>query len=164
MSIDKAEYTQIVEKWLNNYLEDHYSSTHDIKIIVSQSNISKIEDSEVKKHPAYSLSDFSPDLLGVLTSKETREVSFVLLNRNISATSIKKIGEMNLYSQMLNPEISFIVSLKGLPNEVNNLMLNDNVCSSLLSYGDKEIVLLKINDDGCVDSKATFPRKLKNKF
>jgi predicted DNA-binding protein YlxM (UPF0122 family) len=160
----KEIYTEITSKWLKNYLEKHYSKDYKIEVLIPKSNLSKMNHESIKKILNYSLLDFSPDVLGILTSKKNQEVSLVLLNRNLNPISVKEIGEMNIYSTILNPKLAFIVSLKGLPTEVNSILLNDHTCSSLLNYHDKNIIVLKIDENGETDDKATFPRRFKNAF
>jgi hypothetical protein len=164
MESKKDQFTEVARRWLNSYLESKYSKDYSIEVIIPDGNISKIGNDSVKKIQNYSLLDFSPDVLGILISKKSKEVSLVLLNRSTSAISVKEIGEMNIYSHIINPILAFVVSLKGLPNEVNSLLLNDNICTSLLNYHDKNIIILKIDKNGKVDNKGTFPRKFKNVF
>ena len=162
--IDKKNYTEIARKWLEDFLSKHYSKDFNIMVIAPESNISKVEISEMKNYPNYSLLDFSSDVVGILTSKKTKETGLVLLNKSTNAISVKEIGEMNIYSHIINPEMAFIVSLKGLPNAVNSLLLNEEICSSLLGYGKKNIIILKLNENGEIENKGTFPRKFKNSF
>jgi hypothetical protein len=164
MELTKDQYTENIKKWLENFLIKNYSKNYNIEVIIPNGNLSKISNNSLKKVQNYSLLDFSPDILGILTSKKDKEVKLVLINRSISPISVKEIGEMNIYSHIINPEVAFIISLKGLPNEVNSLLLNDNICSSLLKYHNKEIIILKIDENGKVDNKSTFPRKLKDTF
>jgi len=164
MESDKDQYTETAKEWLKSFLEKSYSKDFNIEVLIPQCNISKINNNSIKRVQNYSLLDFSPDVLGILTSKKNESVELVLLNRSISPISVKEIGEMNIYSHIINPKLAFIISLKGLPNEVNSLLLNDEICTSLLNYHNKSIVILKIDNSGKVDNKGTFPRKVKSVF
>lgn len=164
MESKKEDYTEVARNWLESFLIKNYSKMYDVKVITTKSNISRMETEEIKKYSNYSLLDFSSDVIGILTSKKTKEVGLVLLNRSISAISVKEIGEMNIYSKITNPELAFIVSLKGLPNEVNSLLLNEEICSSLLSYDKKSIIILKLDENGKIDNRSTFPRRFKDSF
>lgn len=164
MELTKDQYTEKIKKWLEKFLIKNYSKEYNINVIVPNGNISKISNNSLKDVQNYSLLDFSPDILGILTSKKNKEVKLVLINRAINPISVKEIGEMNIYSHIINPEAAFVVSLKGLPNEVNSLLLNDDICSSLLKYHNKEIIILKIDESGVVDNKCIFPRKFKSLF
>jgi hypothetical protein len=164
MESKKDKFTEVMKKWLIKYLESKYSKDYTIEVLIPSGNISKIGNDSIKKIPNYSLLDFSPDVLGILTSKKSKEVSLVLLNRSTSAISVKEIGEMNIYSNIINPLLAFIVSLKGLPNEVNSLLLNDHTCKSLLTYHNKSIIILKIDETGKIDGRGIFPREFKDAF
>ncbi len=164
MEITKDQYTEKIKKWLENFLSKSYSKDYDIEVIIPNGNISKISNNSLKKVLNYSLLDFSSDILGILTSKRNKEVKLVLVNRTINPISVKEIGEMNIYSHIINPEAAFVISAKGLPNEVNSLLLNNNICTSLLNCHDKTLIILKIDLEGKVDSKGTFPRRFKDVF
>lgn len=162
--ITKEEYTKIVSEWLKDYLNKEYSREYKIEVLIPKNNISKINNESIKRVENYSLLDFYPDVLGVLTSKKSNDVKLTLLNRSISSISVKEIGEMNIYSHIINPELATLVSLRGLPNEVNSLLLNEETCHSLLNYNGKAIIILKIDENKKVDHKVTFPRQFKNYF
>jgi hypothetical protein len=165
MANKKQEYTIIAKQWLENFLNEKYSNKFTIKVILPTSNISKLPDPEIKFVNNYTLFDFKPDVLGILTDKKTKKVELVLLNRSTSAISVKEIGEVNVYSLITAPIHSFIVSPKGLPTEVNTLLLNESIEDSLLNYSsEKEIVILKLLENGKIDNKNIFPRRLKNYF
>lgn len=165
MANKKQEYTLIAKEWLENFLNEKYSNEFKIKVILPKSNISKLPDSEIKFIGNYTLFDFKPDVLGILTNKKTKKVELVLLNRSTSAISVKEIGEVNVYSLILTPLHSFIVSPKGLPTEVNTLLLNKNIEDSLLNYNkEREIIILKLLENGKIDNKNIFPRRFKDYF
>jgi len=165
MISEKERYTNVAKKWLEEFLERNYSKTHNIKVIIPSTNISKIETEEIKKYPNYSIMDFYSDLIGILISKKDKnDIGLVLLNRSTNPINVKEIGEMNIYSNIVKPEASFIVSLKGLPNEVSSLLLDEDICSSLLTYENKNIIILRLDWAGKVDKKGTFPREFKDSF
>ena len=64
----------------------------------------------------------------------------VLLNRSISAISLKEIGEMNCYSKILHAKHSFLASLKGLPDEVNLILLNNDVSNKVLKITENNTI------------------------
>lgn len=162
--MDKQKYTLFLSKWLKEFLCKKYPDC-DVEIIIPKSNISKITENSIQKLKDYSLMDFSSDIIGIIKSNKNGETKFVLLNRSISPISVKEIGEMNLYSKIIEPELAFIISLKGLPNEVNSLLLNSSTEESLLNYSDsKSIIIFRLNEKGLIDKKTIFPRKFKNFF
>ncbi|MBU0894665.1 MAG: hypothetical protein KKB88_04440 [Nanoarchaeota archaeon] len=165
MANKKQAYTIIAKEWLENFLKEKYSKDFSIEVILPKSNISKLSDQKIKSVENYTLFDFKPDVLGILTNKKTKKVELVLLNRSTSAISVKEIGEINVYSLILTPLHSFIVSPKGLPTEVNTLLLNESIEDSLLNYNkEKEIIILKLLENGKIDNKNIFPRRFKNYF
>ena len=162
MVTEKEKYLFIAKNWLEAFLREKYSNDYDIEVLLTRSNLSKLAHPLIKKIENYSMFDFKSDILGILINKKNQKVEIVLLNCSINAISIKEIGEINLYCNISNPLFAIIVSPKGLPNEVNKLLLNNNIEASLLSYGKGiNIMLLKLNEDGSIDIRTIFPRKLK---
>ncbi len=162
--MDKVKYTLFLEEWLRAFLNRKYPKNK-IEIIAPNSNISKIQQNSIKNIKNYSLMDFSPDIIGIIKPNKNEEIRIVLLNRSVSPISVKEIGEMNLYSKIMKPELSLIASLKGLPNEVNGLLLNSDIEKSLLDYSDsKSIIVFRLNEKGIIDKKTIFPRRFKNFF
>lgn len=165
MTSDKQEYSIIAKNWLENFLKKKHADKFDIEVIIPQSNISKLAHPKIKRIENYTLFDFKPDVLGLLTNKANSKVEIVLLNRSVNAINVKEIGEMNVYSSISDPLYSFIVSPKGLPTEVNTLLLNDSIETALLNYNrEKTIILLKLLENGNIDNKSIFPRKFKDYF
>lgn len=165
MASEKDRYSEIAAGWLQGYLRKHYLKTHDVHVEIPKSKISHLTGELIKTVENYPLLDFKPDVLGILVDKKTSKTSLVFLNRSVSAISVKEIGEMNVYGIVANPLLAFLVSLKGLSNEVNALLLNSNIESSLLGYGNnRRIVLFKLDEDGSIDKETIFPRDLKEIF
>lgn len=160
-----TDYKIIAGEWLEMFLIEKYSKDFDIEVIIPISNISKLPNQKIKSIDNYHLFDFKPDVLGILTNNKTKNVELVLLNRSTSAISLKEIGEVNIYSILSNPLHSFIVSPKGLPTEVNTLLLNKKIEDSLLNYKNgKEIIILKLLENKAIDNKNIFPRSFKDYF
>ncbi|MBU2576767.1 MAG: hypothetical protein KKF50_03525 [Nanoarchaeota archaeon] len=159
MTTEKENFTNILKTWLENFLRNKYSPEYEIKIIIPESNLSKLAIPEIKQVEDYSSLEFKPDILGILIKKSTKKIELVFLNREVSAIGLKKIGEMHCYSKLAKPKISFIVSSKGLPDEVNLLLLNEDIENSLLTYNkDKKILVFKYNiKSKSVDKNSIFP-------
>lgn len=165
MTRSKQKYSIIAKNWMETFLNNKHSEKFDIEVVIPRSNISKLAHSKIKTINNYTLFDFKPDVLGLLTNKTNSQVEIVLLNRSVSAINVKEIGEMNVYSSISNPLYSFIVSPKGLPTEVNTLLLNASIENSLLNYSEERtIILLKLLENGKIDNKNIFPRKFKDYF
>lgn len=163
MALTKPEYTKIMKIWLESYLKKKYSKEYDIEVLIPTSNLSKLSNHSLKQIPEYSSFDFNPDLLGILINKNNKKVELVFLNRSISAISLQEIGECICYCRLANPLEAFISSPKGLPTEVNLLLLNDEIQKRLLKYtADSSITIFKWDENSKkVDLKSIFPQKMK---
>jgi len=159
MTTEKENLTNILKIWLENFLNKKCSLEFDIKVIIPDSNLSKLAIPEIKQIEDYSSLEFKPDVLGILINKSTKEIELVFLNRSINPISLKEIGEMHCYSKLANPKLAFIVSLKGLPDEVNLLLLDESIEKSLLTYDeDKKIIIFKYNPQRMdLDKNSIFP-------
>lgn len=159
MTTEKENLTNILKTWLENFLNKKYSSEYGIKVITPESNLSRLAIPEIKHVEDYSSLEFRPDILGILINKSTKKIELVFLNRGVSVISLKEIGEMHCYSKLAKPKIAFIISSKGLPDEVNLLLLNEDIEHSLLTYDeDKKIFVFKYNiESNSIDENSVFP-------
>lgn len=159
--MNKIELTKSMSDWLSGFLNAKYSNDYLIEILQPDSHLSKNTNATIKKIDGYTSFDFHTDIIGLLTSKSTSKVEVVLLNRSTSAISLKEIGEMNCYSKILKAKHSFIVSIKGLPDEVNLILLNDEVADKLLKITDDVYIhIFKWDaENNQIDSLSAFPLK-----
>lgn len=159
MTTEKENLTNILKTWLESFLNKKYSSEYGIKVIIPESNLSRLAIPEIKHVEDYSSLEFRPDILGILINKSTKKIELVFLNRSVGVISLKEIGEMYCYSKLAKPKIAFIVSSKGLPDEGNLLLLNEDIEKSLLTYdGDKKIFVFKYNIElEKLDENSIFP-------
>lgn len=164
--IMKQEFEKNLALWLSKYLENKYSDEFNIEVIKPETYLSKLSNEKIKKVDSYTSFDFKPDLLGVLENKNSKKVELVLLNRSVSAVSLKDIGEINLYSKVVGAKESFVASLKGFPEEVNLILLNQHLENKLLNYDDKKFICLFRFDikNNQIDKKAFFPLSRKKDF
>lgn len=162
----KSEFEKIIEEWLLRFLKNRYSKDYDVKVTRPNSNLSKIALKEIKTIERYSSFEFKPDILGILSHKKSKKIKLIFLNRSISAISLKDIGELRLYSNLAKPELSLIASPKGLPEEINLLLLDKKIQESLLNYEkDKSIILFRwvINKNN-IDKISIFPISKRKEF
>jgi len=147
--MEKKEFTILIKDWLESFLKKRYSNTHDIlRVIIPNTRLSKLSDSDIKKCKNYSAWDFKPDILGILKNKKNAQIELVFLNRSISALSLKEIGEIYCYSKLAGSRISFLTSLRGVSNEVNILLVNDSMRDRLLKYTvNGQIVIFSWNEE-----------------
>lgn len=157
--MNKNELTKRLAEWLKEFLATKYSSEYDVEILIPDSNFSKIANEKLKKVDGYTSLDFHTDVLGILENRKSKTVQLVLLNRSLSAISLKEIGEMNCYSKLINPKHSFLSSLKGLPEEVNLILMNKELENKLLKISDDlSIVVFKWDEEkDKIDSISIFP-------
>lgn len=157
--MDKRQFTLFAKNWLENFLKNKFGNEYNIEVLIPDSNIKKINNDSIRKINNYSLFDFKPDVLGIL--EKDNEVKLVFLNRTMGPINLQEIGEMNIYSDIADPILSFIVSPKGLPTEVNSLLLDNDIEKSLLYYSNENCIILLRLDDLGVDEKTIFPRDKK---
>lgn len=155
----KSQFTEILSLWLYEFLFKKYGDDYNIEVLIPDGNLSKTPNKTIKKMDAYTSFEFHPDVLGLLTSKDTDKVEAVLLNRSINAISLKEIGEMNCYSKILYAKHSFIASLKGLPEEVNLILLNNEMSNKILRISESNTIHIfkwdEKNSD--IDQITMFP-------
>lgn len=164
--MDKNEFTNRLSQWLKDFLEAKYSSDYEIEVLIPNSNFSKIANEKLKTIDGYTSFDFHSDLLGILEHKKQKSVELILLNRSTSAISLKDIGEINCYSKLVKPKHSFIASLKGLPEEVNLILMNKDLEEKLLKISeDLTVIVFKWDEKtDSIDAISIFPIDQRNVF
>jgi hypothetical protein len=157
--MNKLQFTNRLVQWLNDYLIKHYSAEYNIEVIILDSNISKLANEKIKLIDGYTSFDFHTDIIGLLEHKITKKIETVLLNRTVSAISLREIGEINCFSKVMKPKEAFIASLKGLPEEVNLILLNDKMEDKLLKINnDLSIIVFKWNaQNDMIEDRTVFP-------
>ena len=164
MSVSKQEFENISKKWLERFLTKNYAREYQIQVLIPESNISKLAVSAVKKIDGYSFFEFRPDILGILENGDRTELVF--MNRSISTLSLKEIGELQCYSRLAKPKLSFLTSPKGLASEVALLLLNKERQKSLLQYGDNEFITTFKLDPALkvVEKTSIYPLEMRSVF
>jgi hypothetical protein len=141
--MEKQELSNKIMVWLEGFLRIKFGKTHDIlEVLVPESNLSKLPNEYIKSCENYSAWEFTPDVLAILRNKETGAIELVLASRSISALSLKEVGEIYTYSKLINSKLSFLVSLNGVSNEVNILLLEDEIKKRLLNYGNSGGIII----------------------
>lgn len=160
MIMDKNKFTKKLQRWLVIFLERKFGDDYEIvDVIIPDTFLSKLNNELIKSLTNYSSWDFKPDILGILKNKKTNEVNLVIVNRSVSALSLKEIGEIQCYARLAKTKLALLVSLSGISNEVNILLLENDIRKRLLSYGDcKDIIVFSWDmqtDD--VDLNSVMP-------
>jgi len=158
--LDKPEFENILSKWLKSRLTELYPE-YDIDVIIPTSSISRISNSTIKENISnYSFFDFTPHVLGILKHRTlARKTELVFLNRSVNPISLKEIGEMQSYCRLANPLTAFLVSTKGLPQEINKLLFDDKISSDLLDYSKSRNITIFSWDEktSAPDPQSVFP-------
>lgn len=141
--MDKNTLTNKIAAWLDVFLRSKFTATHEIlEVIAPETSLSKLPNEHIKSCDNYSSWEFTPDILGILKNKNSGHIELVLANRSVSALGLSEIGEILLYSKLVNSKLSFLVSLNGVSNEVNILLLEDAIRHRLLNYGTENEIII----------------------
>ena len=157
--MNKPQFTERLTQWLSEFLINAYHYEYDVEVLMPTSNLSKIANDRLKRIDGYTSFDFTVDVLGLLEHRKTKNVELIFLNRSLSAISLKEIGVMNCFSRLVKPKHAFLASLKGLPEEINLILLNSVLEQKLLKISDN----LNINvfrwseENDIVDLITVFP-------
>lgn len=141
--MDKQTLTESLKVWLEKFLKEKFSSYYEIEtVLVPETGISKMNNDSIKKLPNYSAFEFHPDILGILREKQTGRLELVLLNRSLSALSLKELGEMNCYARLTGAFLAMVVSLNGVSNEVSILLIEDSIRNRVLNYAENKSLIV----------------------
>lgn len=158
--MDKNEFTKKLQSWFATFLTRKFGDSYEIiDVIIPDVYLSKLNNELIKSLPNYSIWDFKPDILGILKNKDSKEINLVFVNRSTSALSLKEIGELQCYARLVNAKLALLVSLSGVSNEVNILLLENDIRRRLLNYGDDQNIIIfswDIQSDG-VDYNSVMP-------
>jgi hypothetical protein len=164
--MNKIELTIRLAQWLASFLDEKYSHNFDIEVVIPEANFSKLANENLKRVNGYPSFDFKTDVLGVMENRASGVVELVLMNRSTSAISLKEIGEMNCYCRLVKPKHAFLGSLRGLPEEVNLILLNNSQEQKLLKINDElDIVIFKWDEEkDRINEISVFPINQRENF
>ncbi len=154
--MNKDQLSLELKDWLRSYLSRR-AEIEVIDVIIPESNISKLNIGSIKLLSGYSTWDFKPDVLGIVQLVESGEVKLVLLNRTTSAISLREIGEIRLYSQLVDPLMSFLISLNGVSTDVAVLLLDNQIEQRLLKYADEKEIIIITWSEGSMKQDSVIP-------
>lgn len=157
----KIELILSLSHWLHDFLNNKYSNEYQIETIIPENHLSKLANTTLKKIDGYTALDFHPDIISLMSEKTTNHVEVVIMNLSKTAISLKEIGEMNCYSKVLKSKHSFIVSTKGVPEEVNLILLNNKTMDKLLKIDNLNYIhIFRWDEDKkSIDVNTIFPLK-----
>lgn len=129
----KAELTKKLRIWLKSYIENNLSDKYQLlEVIVPSTPLAKLNNDNIKSFENYSAWEFTPDICAILKNKVTDELKLYLVNRHTSSLSLRDVGEAFVYARLSNPLSYLIISTKGVSNEVNILLVDDDIRNRLL--------------------------------
>lgn len=129
----KTELTKKLKIWLKSYIESNLSYEYQLlEVIAPSTTLAKLNNDNIKSFYNYPAWEFTPDICAVLKNKDTEELKLYLVNRHTSALSLRDIGEAFVYAKLCNPVSYFLISTKGVSNEVNILLVDDETRNRLL--------------------------------
>lgn len=130
-----------IEAWCRQYLKDHYKgcevlTTHKTSRVSLDAYL-KTLNIEIKEAIGLSI---KIDIVGVLRKGNDIKLAFVEVKND--PLTLKDLGQLWGYTQLINPVESFLVSPKGLGSL--DYLLNVLQREDLLVYGNKKERMMKI--------------------
>jgi hypothetical protein len=159
VEISESELYPSIENWLNGYLRDRYrkyqvettykSATHTLENVMREYglNISRAL-----------LLNIKIDILGILRDDKREELVFVEVKDDL--LTLKDLGQLWGYTQLINPVESFLISSKGLGllGELYNTLKRRD----LFVYGSKRERTMKaalwLKSSNSIDYASMIPR------
>ena len=123
MSKDKEILEKKIILWIKKFVN---SLNYKLIDIIEKSNLSKINNENIKKFSNYNNWDFIPDYAVIVINKEANsKLEIILINRETKAVGLRSIGEIMSYNRLVNPKFSFLITDKGHSNEISYFMINE---------------------------------------
>jgi hypothetical protein len=130
-----------IEKWLNQYLKERYKG-HDVISTYETSRLSL--DTYLKQSLGIEIKEaiglsIKVDIMAVIKGKD---IKLVLVEVKDKPLTLKDLGQLWGYSQLIDPIESFLISSKGLGSL--NYLLNVLNRKDLLFYGQKRERMMRV--------------------
>ena len=140
---------EILEKKINLWIKKFVNSlNYKLIDIIEKSNLSKINNENIKKFSNYNNWDFIPDYAVIVINKEANsKLEIILINRETIAVGLRSIGEIMSYNRLVNPKFSFLITDKGHSNEISYFMINEKIRSRLIKFGRNSLIIFSFNDN-----------------
>jgi len=161
--MDKSTFTTHMKNWLTRFAISKFQNEYNVKIMIPQSNLDIISNSDLSKIPNVGLMKFKPDVLGILVNKKNPDnIELIFLNRDIKKFGLRDIGEMLCYCRIAKPKLAIMASLKGLSPAVDR-MINHSKNEQLISYEEKKILIFRWDEgNDKIDEYSVTPVALKS--
>ena len=156
---------EILEKKINLWIKKFVNSlNYKLIDIIEKSNLSKINNENIKKFLNYNNWDFIPDYAVIVINKEANsKLEIILINRETKAVGLRSIGEIMSYNRLVNPKFSFLITDKGHSNEISYLMINEKIRSRLIKFGRNSLIIFSFNDNSeKINQESIIPFEYRN--
>ena len=156
---------EILEKKINLWIKKFVNSlNYKLIDIIEKSNLSKINNENIKKFSNYNNWDFIPDYAVIVINKEANsKLEIILINRETKAVGLRSIGEIMSYNRLVNPKFSFLISDKGHSNEISYFMVNEKIRLRLLGFNKNSLIIFSFDDNSDnVNQESVVPFEYRN--
>jgi len=156
---------EILEKKINLWIKKFVNSlNYKLIDIIEKSNLSKINNENIKKFSNYNNWDFIPDYAVIVINKEANsKQEIILINRETKAVGLRSIGEIMSYNRLVNPKFSFLITDKGHSNEISYFMINEKIRSRLIKFGRNSLIIFSFNDNSeKINQESIIPFEYRN--
>lgn len=140
--LTKPELTEIVKKWLEEFLIKKYGKEYEIYVEIPERTLNLLNNRDLKELKNISFFNFKPDLIGILKNKSNKSVELVIVNRELKSIGLRELGELQCYCRLSNPFLAIWISLQGLAGPIDKL-INHNKKQGILEYENKKIIILR---------------------
>ena len=161
MSKDKEILEKKIILWIKKFVN---SLNYKLIDIIEKSNLSKINNENIKKFSNYNNWDFIPDYAVIVINKEANsKLEIILINRETKAVGLRSIGEIMSYNRLVNPKFSFLITDKGHSNEISYFMINEKIRSRLIKFGRNSLIIFSFNDNSeKINQESIIPFEYRN--
>ena len=160
-----SKQKEILEKKINLWIKKFVNSlNYKLIDIIEKSNLSKINNENIKKFSNYNNWDFIPDYAVIVINKEANsKLEIILINRETKAVGLRSIGEIMSYNRLVNPKFSFLITDKGHSNEISYFMINEKIRSRLIKFGRNSLIIFSFNDNSeKINQESIIPFEYRN--
>lgn len=142
MSKQKKDLTLEISNWFFNLVKKLFEPEYVILESATPSSIlAKVNSAHLKKFDNYSSWEFRPDIYVVLKNIKSGKQELCISNRSDSALSLKEIGELKCYSQIVESKLSLLISPRGTSTEVGILLSDKDTQDRLLKFDNNTILI-----------------------
>ena len=161
MSKEKEILEKKIILWIKKFVN---SLNYKLIDIIEKSNLSKINNENIKKFSNYNNWDFIPDYAVIVINKEANsKLEIILINRETKAVGLRSIGEIMSYNRLVNPKFSFLITDKGHSNEISYFMINEKIRSRLIKFGRNSLIIFSFDDNSeKINQESIIPFEYRN--